>query len=304
VAYGFTSGTSLGDSEWLVTTHDSHAWPELYFQGYGWLRFEPTPSGANGQGTATTPSYTFAPGGASTGARAGAGPSASPSTPSGVGKSQAALRHQLGLEFGGSPAGAVAGRGGRAGGGATVNPWEVLGLVVAGLLVVAVVAPWCARLVIRRRRWRTRRDVAWAHAAWRELRDDLADHGASCLPSESPRAVAARAGTSLALAEPARAALGRIAIAEERARYAARPSDGSGLRRDSAAVRHAIAAAVPRGTRWRARLAPVSVLGPALSAIAAMADLYRGVRWVTPRRVNRGRPHAGWRARFRARDSR
>ena len=25
------------------TSHDLHAWPELYFQGIGWLRFEPTP---------------------------------------------------------------------------------------------------------------------------------------------------------------------------------------------------------------------------------------------------------------------
>ena len=125
-------------------------------------------------------------------------------------------------------------------------------------------APWCARRVIRRRRWRRwaaardgrqtaradrarARDVAWAHAAWQELSDDLMDYGAGSQPSESPRAVAARAGTGLSLADPARAALGRIAMAEERARYAPAPTDGSGLRADSAAVRRAIAAAVPRG---------------------------------------------------------
>ena len=63
IAYGFTSGTRTGNSgQWLVTTHDAHAWPELYFQGLGWLRFEPTPSGADGQGTAYAPYYTYLPG--------------------------------------------------------------------------------------------------------------------------------------------------------------------------------------------------------------------------------------------------
>jgi hypothetical protein len=295
VAYGFTSGTSVGDDEWLVTTHDAHAWPELYFEGYGWLRFEPTPSGANGQGTATTPAYALTTSGSSTGFPAQAAPGAAPPVPA-SGGSAAALRHKLGLEFDGSPGGTGAART-ASGGGASVNPWEVTGLAAAGLLVLAIAAPVCARLVIRRRRWRARRDAAWAHAAWRELRDDLTDYGAGCLPSESPRAVAARAGASLALAEPARAALGRIAMAEERATYAAKPVDGSGLRRDSATVRRAIATAVPRRTRWRARLAPASVLGPALGAIAATADLYRGPRQAAPgqgaRRFPRGRIRGG-----------
>ncbi|WP_418277222.1 transglutaminaseTgpA domain-containing protein [Isoptericola jiangsuensis] len=29
---------------WQVTGQDSHAWPELYFEGVGWVRFEPTPA--------------------------------------------------------------------------------------------------------------------------------------------------------------------------------------------------------------------------------------------------------------------
>ena len=57
VAVGFTSGTSTGIGTWTVRTSDAHAWPELYFQGAGWLRFEPTPAGSGGQGTAVPPSY-------------------------------------------------------------------------------------------------------------------------------------------------------------------------------------------------------------------------------------------------------
>jgi hypothetical protein len=120
------------------------------------------------------------------------------------------------------------------------------------------------------------RDIAWAHAAWQELRDDLMDYGAGYLPSESPRAVATRTGEGLVLTGTARAALGRIAMAEERARYAPAPADGSGLRADSVTVRRGIATAVPRATRWRARLLPASVLGPVLATIASAANPYRG----------------------------
>jgi transglutaminase-like putative cysteine protease len=285
VAYGFTSGTPVSGDAYLVTTHDAHAWPELYFQGYGWLRFEPTPSGSTGQGTANTPGYSLGPANPSATGGSQTAPITAPSTtPTGVAGIPPNLRNLFPDGAGGAaPVTSSAG---------TVSPWKVFGLVVAGLVVLGAAAPWCARRVIRRRRWRRwaartgtaradrarARDVAWAHAAWDELRDDLTDYGAGSQPSESPRAVAARAGTGLSLADPARAALGRIAMAEERARYAPAPSDGSGLPADSAAVRRAIAAAVPRGARWRARLLPASVLGPALGAIASAADLYRGPR--------------------------
>ena len=69
-------------------------------------------------------------------------------------------------------------------------------------------------------------------------------------------------------------ALRRIALAEERARYAARPDSGAGLRQDSAVVRRAIAAAVPRWTRWRARLMPASVLAPSLARLGQAADVF------------------------------
>ena len=59
VAVGYTAGTELGKGNWRVTTSDAHAWPELFFQGAGWLRWEPTPSGiGTGQGTAKPPTYT------------------------------------------------------------------------------------------------------------------------------------------------------------------------------------------------------------------------------------------------------
>ena len=79
VAFGFTSGTTVSSGEWVVTSHDAHAWPELYFQGYGWLRFEPTPTGSNGQGSATTPSYAFTSAGPGSTSGPTTGPTAAPS---------------------------------------------------------------------------------------------------------------------------------------------------------------------------------------------------------------------------------
>jgi transglutaminase-like putative cysteine protease len=291
VAYGFTSGTSARGGEWQVATSDAHAWPELYFQGYGWLRFEPTPSGPSGQGTASTPAYALPSAGATTSPGETATGNGSITFAGGQPRAGKALNRKLQTELhetrplGDGPGSGTAPGAARHGGG--LLAWAVIGLVLAGLVLLAGVAPWCTRLVIRRRRWGqtprrgggrlTDRDIARAHAAWRELRDDLIDHGAGYQPSESPRAAAARAGAALSFAEPAQAAVGRIALAEERARYSAQPADGSGLRADSIAVRRAIAASVPGQAKWRARLWPASVVSPALGALAAAADRYRGL---------------------------
>jgi transglutaminase-like putative cysteine protease len=268
VAYGFTAGTNIAGDSWLVTTHDAHAWPELYFQGFGWLRFEPTPPGNGpGQGTAAAPAYTLP---ASTSPQSST-PSSGGLKPGALGstsnRNAAALGDRLGLPLGGASSGAASASG-------RLNPWEILGLCVLGLLVIAATGPAGVRLLIRRRRWRARAAAARAHAAWRELRDDLVDYRVGYRPSESPRAAAARASASLGLAEPAAAALHRIAMAEERARYAARADSAAGLRHDSAVVRRAIAAAVPWWTRWRARLLPSSVLSPALAAVGQAADIF------------------------------
>jgi transglutaminase-like putative cysteine protease len=55
VAVGFTPGAQQSDGSYLVTTHDAHSWPMLYFTGIGWVRFEPTPTIAGGRGEA--PAY-------------------------------------------------------------------------------------------------------------------------------------------------------------------------------------------------------------------------------------------------------
>src|SRR5262249_25024852 len=53
VVVGFLQPTAADDGDWVYSSWDLHAWPELYFQGSGWVRFEPTP----GHG-AVAPSWT------------------------------------------------------------------------------------------------------------------------------------------------------------------------------------------------------------------------------------------------------
>ena len=42
---GYTEGQRIDDDEWVVRGLNAHAWVEVYFPGYGWQRFDPTPSG-------------------------------------------------------------------------------------------------------------------------------------------------------------------------------------------------------------------------------------------------------------------
>jgi hypothetical protein len=291
VAYGYTAGSQVQGGGWRVTTHDAHAWPELY---YGWLRFEPTPVGATGQGTATTPSYTdqltnptnqLPP--AILGNTGSAGSSGTHSNVS------AAMQHQLNIgdEENNGTAVPIPSSG--------LSGWDVFGLVMLGLFALALlaaVAPGCARVLIRRRRWRSGArggDAGIAHAAWRELRDDLVDYRAGYSVSETPRALAARVADALPLTTPAVSALRRVCMAEERARYAGQPDKGTGLREDIATIRRAIAVASPRRIRWLARVFPSSVVTPAMIRVAQVADFSGRLNYDVLSKTRMGNRHGG-----------
>jgi transglutaminase-like putative cysteine protease len=268
-AVGYTAGVRQPNGSWVVSTSDAHAWPELYFSGAGWIRFEPTPSGVAGQGTATTPSYAnpVVPGATST-APATAPTGSSAATAPGSSSQRAPLpQDRAGSE------GNTGGTAGRAAQPVLLNPWVIAGMVVGALVVLAVIVPGLARLLTRRLRWRSARsDVLAARAAWRQFEADLADYRVGYRASESPRATAARVASDLSLPARASQAVERLALATERAQYSARPVDGSGLRRDAAVVRRAVAAAAGRGARWQARIFPASVSSATRAWAAGVAD--------------------------------
>jgi transglutaminase-like putative cysteine protease len=254
IAVGYTGGSRGLGGAWQVTTADAHAWPELYFPGQGWLRFEPTPNGSVGQGTATVPGYAV---GRSTGAAAlPTGPSQTQTNPGsslGAGKKGPALHRQLH----GQP-GVASGVSGTSDAGL----WLAIGIPL--LIVLLLAWPALTRLLTRRRRWlRAASDAGLAEAAWRELTDDVADLGMPCAPGETPRTIVGRVNRQASLDPAAADALTRIAAAEERARYARLPVPGAGLAADVRMVRRAVAASVTRGQRFRAVLLPASTLAAA-----------------------------------------
>jgi transglutaminase-like putative cysteine protease len=289
VVVGYTQGTPVATDTWQVKTSDAHAWPELYFNGAGWLRFEPTPgdaSGVVGQATASPPPYSLPQASVtglasqSTGSRTQTSPRTGATAPAGSKVPAGKLRGGLGQD-------------------STVtlkqhsSPAPVAALVI-GFLVVVLMIPAITRVVSRRRRWwEARDDAARAHVAWRELHDDLTDHRIPCPASESPRARVHRVTRSLHLAGPEREALDRVGRAEERASYASAPVDSAALKADVALVRRAVVRSCGRGTRWSARVFPASALVPLRAGLQHVLDVFGWMDLATARARNRAAPRRG-----------
>jgi len=288
VAVGFTSGSLTGIGTWSVKTSDAHAWPELYFQGAGWLRFEPTPSGSGGQGTAIPPSYTVPQtGGGSSQSITSLPNQQNPGATGANGSGSSLNPHARGLTGNGAPGTVTAGSG---------FPAEPAGLAVLALLAVAAAAPRTARSLRRRRRFRQTGDAERAHAAWREVLDDLADYRIPGRPSESPRATARRVAGESSLPPAAAEALRRVALAAERASYAGAPGPVPPGHTDLDRIRRGLAASVDRRTRWRARLFPASAFTPARAGAVQLAEAAGRVQSGAWRLSGPRRP-GGWRRR-------
>ena len=156
--------------------------------------------------------------------------------------------------------------------------------VAIALLVVMLIAPATTRALGRRWRWwRAHDDVSRAHVAWHELRNDLTDYRITYRASESPRALSRRITKALGLAGAEREALERIALAEERASYAASPADSARLKADEGLVRGAIARSCPTSGRFLAIVAPPSSLIPVRAAAQQLLDVFGWIELATTR---------------------
>lgn len=217
VAVGFLPGDAVQNGThftYVISGKQAHAWPELYFQGYGWVRFEPTPAQQTGQppiwsdplanqgGSSTIPNDALVPGqnAHTPGAAAGAGTA--------------------------TPGGTPAGRG----------PW----VPVTGTIIALLVAGMAALVLTRRRRGSV--ELTCEHA-WRQLRRAL-DRRASITWSDATTPRAAVRLVQVRLAEqtgrgldgPGLEALTQLAAAVEQERYAPRPR-----KRTSAELHHWLA---------------------------------------------------------------
>ncbi|MGX5360240.1 transglutaminaseTgpA domain-containing protein [Kocuria sp. KH4] len=251
-------GAATGGGAVTVLPRDAHAWPELWFEGAGWVRFEPTP------GTGDVPGYA-AEGAADdeqpaegegstepTDAPTGGPTPASTAGPEESGAPSAAPTAVPTPEPSPAPApGADPGPDGRL-------LW-LAGGVAAALLALLAALPRLLRDRRRRRRVRLLGDVgapaaARAAAGWAELEDLAADHGLGRAAAETPRAFVDRLAATVPAAA---AALGRLGRDAERALYAPAaaqwtPEAGP---EDLAAVRTALAGRGGPGAR-RARWLP------------------------------------------------
>jgi transglutaminase-like putative cysteine protease len=258
VAVGFLPGSTTDGRTYTITLRDAHAWPELYFEGVGWIRFEPTPATRTGQPPAwTLPPQTIEPA-PSASASAGAGPSAQPS---------AKPRPDL-------PDPRVGAAAGSAGPLQWLKaiPWRVVGIVA--LVLLGLAAPRLATDLVRRRRWhRATTDVQRAEAAWEELRESLQDLGVGWAASWTPRALQLRLVSERELDPDRRSAMARLVGDLEHARYAppGAPVRTAGeLREDVRAVVSGVAVSVATGIRRRAAFFPAS-------GVAVIAGLVRNV---------------------------
>ena len=254
VSLGYLPGTRSQDLEqglgrYDVSSHDLHAWPELYFVGVGWVMFEPTP------GRGTVPDYEAAgvPNAPSTDTGVADVPTQAPDT-------EAALRNEQAAQDAATEQAPVA------------APLVVWPLLLLG--VIALLLPALARVLRGRRRLRqVRSGRNAADTAWAELTEVMRDHGLVVRAADTPREQAA--ALSGRLPASAAAAVGRLLTAVEVHRFAApRVSvDGGGrgaVSGDSAermrpaedlrTVTRAVSASATRRRRWQARLAPVSIL--------------------------------------------
>ncbi|MDQ3480766.1 MAG: DUF3488 and transglutaminase-like domain-containing protein [Actinomycetota bacterium] len=266
IVVGFLKPERLDQGSDNVFTSDNvHSWPELYFEGVGWVRFEPTPG--NG---ATPPAY--AP-------RPQANPPGGLRPPVATATAQPEeLRPSLDPDPGGASAPADSSSSKSGSDGALPSErW----LVALGALILLVL-PSLLRSAIRRRRTSQLVDqIAAAEAAWLELRDSMIDLGLPWKGSMTPRARERETQRFLDGDPAGLSALRRLTLSVEQARYASSSPPDTQPGDDVSKVVSSLTRAADRGQRLRALLMPASLV-PDLRAEAARLREQWATRRVRP----------------------
>lgn len=268
VAIGFTAGQRQPDGLYLITNHNAHAWPEVWFATTGWIRFEPTPLS---DGTAQVPPYALGTAPAPTGPSSAPAPTVAPSpTPATAAPSTSANNPKQND----AQTNAAASGNGHSGLPSTL-------LWVVGATLLALLAGTTPRLL---QRWRRRR--GWAGVArrggagefaWSILLDDVADRGLTVSRASSPRRVARQIFDAIGTRRrDAGIALGDLVAAVEASRYAPASNvvaEPPKLETALAAVRRSFDASLPGRRRFQLTWFPPSALR------LVGAPVRHGLRW-------------------------
>ena len=213
VAVGFLRPTEEMPGDWVYSSRDMHAWPELYFEGTGWVRFEPTPQTQ----AQTVPAYTSGQVPAPEELNA---PSASTSAP------EPTVNRPRRDDVAGSSSTDLDGG----------LPGWLVPVAVVLLLVALCFVPRLVRGAQRRRRYDESDPAEVAESAWDELRATVLDLGLAWEDTATLRRQALALVPALGPShgptgggpdETRRAtrALESLALLVERARYSRHPLD-------------------------------------------------------------------------------
>lgn len=268
IAVGYAPGRLTGGTvtvsgqgalpEYEVDARDAHAWPELYFQGLGWVPFEPTPSRGVVPGYATESSASAAPDALDNNddlvPDATPAPAPAPSA---------------------TPLPAPGGGTGSADSGARLMPWLAGAGAVLGAVLVAA-SPHMVRAAVRSRRSRPKTPEDAVRLAWSELLDLGRDYGLPPEPSETPRGYAARLAGRLGgpdgMDAAGHRAVGVLTASFERFRYGRPAAEHSGRTADDDGR---------PGTADSGAAAHLAAIEDSLKANTGLAQRLRAV-WLPP----------------------
>jgi hypothetical protein len=262
VAVGFTPGKLQSADTYLVNDRDAHAWVEVYFPGYGWIPFEPTPGSHLPTDTSSSnPKFaTLTTGGGtniSPAARAFLG-----SVFGGKGNFSNALLQKRKADSEGlggrTPSSQIAIR--TDGGGSGHGRFFTWLLTITAVVLVAILALKAVAV-----RWRYLRPGprAKAAAAYHDLATFVGDQGMEVRPEDTFEELAERVDSTFGVDAEA------FARSATRARYAPLPvaeDEARLLRRQLRAIKHDV----------RERLTPRERVGGALRLRAVLSQATLG----------------------------
>jgi hypothetical protein len=251
MAIGFLPGVA-DKGTYTVRSSDAHAWPELYFEGIGWLRFEPTPSGTQ---NTVAPPYSLAP--TTPGPDGPQASGASGSVTSNA--SRPAERNDPGASNRADSTTGGSGLGGWFGSRLRTSlVWVVLGLLVGLLGSLAV--PLAARSRLRRRLRHAPDEQTRVEIEWQAMTERIGDLGVIAPRGSTPRQAGRFYQREAYLEGEQTEALRRVVSGVERSRYAPPGTTVADIRADTQAVVRAVSGVRRRKDRLRAAWWPTEGL--------------------------------------------